>query len=326
MAGLIENLLRRLLGLAATAPVSHSVPFQELGMDSLIAIELMNQLSRALGRPLPATLATSLRTIDALAAHLGGVPGSAVATVSSTTAAAAAVPATAVTVKKVTFGARISWQPTTVPLDAPCIIVGSGGHTRTLIGALEGAKRPILGIYTNQSDRVGQAILGVPIKGTLSDVPPGVPVNIAIGAWKMRREWVAMFAGRNPFATIVHPSAQICHSSVAIGEGSYVGVGVVLEAEVTIGAHTILSANTVVGHNSTVGSFVLTGGGCTVAGGGYVGDDCELGVNASIAPKCGIGNRVVVGAGSAVMTKVPDAPGSDSTLLVIGVPAVSDGL
>jgi NADPH:quinone reductase-like Zn-dependent oxidoreductase/acyl carrier protein len=55
------------LGLAGSAPLDGSRPLNELGLDSLMAIELRNTLSRAIGRPLPATLLFKAPSVAALA-------------------------------------------------------------------------------------------------------------------------------------------------------------------------------------------------------------------------------------------------------------------
>ncbi|HET9622982.1 MAG TPA: acyl carrier protein, partial [Kofleriaceae bacterium] len=57
------------LGVAPPA-VDVARPLMEMGIDSLVAIELRNQLSADVGRPLPATLLFNYTTVDALAAHL----------------------------------------------------------------------------------------------------------------------------------------------------------------------------------------------------------------------------------------------------------------
>src|SRR5207248_7390930 len=45
-------------------------PLRDLGLDSLMGVELQNALTRTLGRPLPRTLLLDHPTLDALAAHL----------------------------------------------------------------------------------------------------------------------------------------------------------------------------------------------------------------------------------------------------------------
>ncbi|MFJ8255110.1 amino acid adenylation domain-containing protein [Streptomyces sp. NPDC094466] len=70
-------LLRRLLASALRLPaagVLDDEPFLALGLDSLAAVDLVRQLERELGRPLPATLFFEYRTIAELAAHLDSTP------------------------------------------------------------------------------------------------------------------------------------------------------------------------------------------------------------------------------------------------------------
>jgi NAD(P)-dependent dehydrogenase (short-subunit alcohol dehydrogenase family)/acyl carrier protein len=58
------------LGMAPDRPVDPSAPLGELGLDSLLAVELRNTLSAALGRPMPATLLFDCPTIDALTGYI----------------------------------------------------------------------------------------------------------------------------------------------------------------------------------------------------------------------------------------------------------------
>jgi len=68
----LEELSRRILGWPVGEPIEQDRPLNELGFDSLMAVELRNAVAHALGRPLPATILFDYPTIDALADHLAG--------------------------------------------------------------------------------------------------------------------------------------------------------------------------------------------------------------------------------------------------------------
>jgi NADPH:quinone reductase-like Zn-dependent oxidoreductase/SAM-dependent methyltransferase len=54
-------------------PVGHDRPLNEMGLDSLLSVELRNRLARLVGKSLPATLLFNYPTIAALAGHLTGL-------------------------------------------------------------------------------------------------------------------------------------------------------------------------------------------------------------------------------------------------------------
>ena len=73
---LIDVLARRVrivLDLPEDVPMAAAVPLKQLGLDSLMAVELRNHLARLGGVPLPATLAFDHPTLDALADRLSVV-------------------------------------------------------------------------------------------------------------------------------------------------------------------------------------------------------------------------------------------------------------
>jgi acyl transferase domain-containing protein/acyl carrier protein len=66
----LEGIARSVLGFAATRRIDHRQPLQELGLDSLMAVEFRNALAAAIGRSLPATLLFSYPALDDIADHL----------------------------------------------------------------------------------------------------------------------------------------------------------------------------------------------------------------------------------------------------------------
>ena len=66
LAQLIEEKIRLTLRLDLTQPITPGQPLQELGLDSLLSIELRNALGIAINRTLPATLLFNYPTLQAL--------------------------------------------------------------------------------------------------------------------------------------------------------------------------------------------------------------------------------------------------------------------
>jgi acyl carrier protein len=64
------RLAARALGLPSSARVDASRPLRDLGLDSLMAVELRNAIGTAVGRTLPATLLFEHPSVDALATYV----------------------------------------------------------------------------------------------------------------------------------------------------------------------------------------------------------------------------------------------------------------
>src|SRR5262249_21072336 len=58
------------LGIPSQAAIDSNRPLKDFGLDSLMAVELRNQLARQLQRPLPATLAFDYPTIHAIVNYI----------------------------------------------------------------------------------------------------------------------------------------------------------------------------------------------------------------------------------------------------------------
>lgn len=115
-------------------------------------------------------------------------------------------------------------------------------------------------------------------------------------------------------ATVVHPSAVVSRSAI-INPGSVVMAGAVINAESVIGAACIVNSNSVVEHDCILADAVHISPGACLAGGVKVGDSSWIGIGASVIQLKRIGKDVVVGAGAAVVSDLPDG------VTAVGVPA-----
>lgn len=66
----VSRQVRETLGFDAARPLDPGAPIREMGLDSMLAVQLRSRLGRGIERDLPATLLFDYPTIDALAGHL----------------------------------------------------------------------------------------------------------------------------------------------------------------------------------------------------------------------------------------------------------------
>ena len=71
MQAYVRGQVSRVLGLAPSRPVPLQQPLSELGLDSLMALELRNAIGSAVGRTFPATLLFDHPTLEDLVAYIG---------------------------------------------------------------------------------------------------------------------------------------------------------------------------------------------------------------------------------------------------------------
>lgn len=139
---------------------------------------------------------------------------------------------------------------------------------------------------------------------------------IAIGYRHLRARQTIyeQFAGKIPFANLIHPRA-IIDPTCTLGEGAVIYTGCVLDMEAKIGANTLLNAGCVIGHHSEIASGCFLSPAVCVAGFVTVESGCVLGIGTIVIDNIRIAGGTRTGAG-AVVTRSIDQPG-----LYLGVPA-----
>ncbi|MCS7242181.1 acetyltransferase [Candidatus Caldatribacterium sp.] len=194
-------------------------------------------------------------------------------------------------------------------------VIGAGGHAKVVVSTLLEAGVSVDGLFDDDVGKVGSAVMGVRVLGTLADaraISPQAGI-IGIGDNRTRRRIAEELVGWE-WISVIHPRAYV-HPSVCVGPGVVVFAGSVIQPGVHLGAHVIVNTGVTVDHDCVVHDFAHLAPGVHLAGAVEVGEGVLLGVGSVVIPGVRIGEWAVVGAGSVVVRDIP------SCVTVVGVPA-----
>lgn len=187
----------------------------------------------------------------------------------------------------------------------PLILIGGGGHCKSVIDVAESAGYKILGVLDMPED-VGKDILSTKIIGTDDDIPAFVDKAefvITVGFIKSPATRIKLYnrvkeAG-GKLATIIASTAYVSKYAT-IGEGTVVMHHALVNAGAKVGDNVILNSYANIEHDVVIGNQCHISTGTMVNGDCKVGDNCFIGSQSVLANGITIGNDIVVGAGSLV--------------------------
>lgn len=175
----------------------------------------------------------------------------------------------------------------------PLILLGGGGHCKSVIDVAEGAGYTILGIL-DKAELVGTNVLGYKVIGTDDDIPKYVDKAefvIAVGQIKspvIRQKLASLvvLAG-GKFETIIANDAHVSKYA-EIGEGTVVMHKAVVNAGAKIGCNCIVNTMANIEHDCEIGDF------CHISTGAMVNGDCKIGDKTFIGSGAVVVNGVIV--------------------------------
>ena len=187
----------------------------------------------------------------------------------------------------------------------PLILLGGGGHCKSVIDVAESAGYTILGIL-DKPELVGTKVLGYEIIGTDDDIPQYVDKAeflITVGQIKSpatRQKLAALVeqaGGR--FATVIANDAYVSKYA-KIGKGTVVMHKAVVNTEACIGEHCIINTMVNIEHEVQIGSFCHVSTGVMVNGNCVIGDEVFIGSGSVLYNGISVVNNAIIPAGSIV--------------------------
>ncbi len=191
----------------------------------------------------------------------------------------------------------------------PLVLVGGGGHCKSVIDVAESAGFDILGIL-DMPDMVGTKVLGYPVIGTDDDIPQFVSSAtfvITVGqilSNAVRKKIAARIeAAGGQFATVIAADASVSRHA-EIGDGTVIMHRAVVNAGAHVGRNTIINTMADIEHDASIGDYCHVSTGAMVNGDTHVGDDCFIGSGAVLHQCITIRKASIIPAGTIVRKSI----------------------
>lgn len=206
---------------------------------------------------------------------------------------------------------------------AELILLGGGGHARSVLAALRASGRRVCGHLAPMAGDLGADCPHLGDDDALLTMDPtGVLFVNGLGSTGSVAARRALFErttaqGFRP-AQVIHPHAFI-DSGAGLGAGAQVLAGAFVNTGSVLGDNVLINSGAIVEHDVTIGAHSHVSPGAVIAGDARVAEGVHVGLGARILQGLSVGSGSVVGAGAVVIEDVP------AGAVVVGVPARAIG-
>lgn len=192
----------------------------------------------------------------------------------------------------------------------PLILIGGGGHCKSVIEVAESAGYEIKGIL-DMPDEVGKDVLpGHKVIGTDDEIPQYVEkcdFIITVGFIKNPTLRIKLYnkvkAAGGRLATIIASTAHVSKYA-ELGEGTVIMHHAFVNAGAKIGDNCIINTFVNIEHDAEVGNQCHISTGTMVNGECKIGENCFIGSQSVCANCIEIASDIIVGAGSVVRKSI----------------------
>lgn len=191
------------------------------------------------------------------------------------------------------------------------ILVGGGGHCKSVIDVAESAGYNILGIL-DMPEYMSKAVLDYQVIGTDDDIPRYVNNGefiITVGFIKNPSTRIKLYSmikeAGGKLATIVASTARVSKYAT-MGEGTVVMHNAFVNAGAKIGANCIINTFCDIEHDAVIGNQCHISTGVMVNGNCKVGERVFVGSQSVLANGVSIADDIIIGAASFVRKSITE--------------------
>lgn len=197
-------------------------------------------------------------------------------------------------------------------------ILGASGHGKVVADIAELTGWEYIAFFDDAYPSVN-ALGQWPVEGNTQTLVDNLDdfdcVIIAIGDNESRvKKYKYLKKMGATFTSLFHPQA-VMSKYVSVGNGTVVMANAVINADSKLGDACIVNTSSSIDHDCILGDGVHVSPGSHLGGGVNVGSMTWVGIGVSVKQSLSIGKNVVVGAGAAVVSNLPD------NTVYAGVPA-----
>lgn len=199
------------------------------------------------------------------------------------------------------------------------LIIGAGGHGKVVAdAALHQAEWDHIA-FVDDASELPERVLGLPVIRDSRRVPglrgEFTDLVVAVGDSSKRLTLIETMSNHGFHIPVIkHPTAAISPDT-SVGPGTVMLANSAVNSDARLGAGCIINTCASVDHDCTLADGVHVSPGAHLAGEVRVGRESWIGIGACVRELVVIGDRVTVGAGSAVISDIAD------NMTVAGVPA-----
>ena len=184
------------------------------------------------------------------------------------------------------------------------VILGSGGHTRSIINLIDKDLYEVLGVFDDSYNlNFKDNFSGTKLIGKLKDIPNNTKVILSVGDNMKREDFFKKYI-KNIFNPNLQHTFSFIEKNTIIGKSNQFFANSYINSLVKIGDNNILNSGSIIEHESKLGNHNHISVGAIICGRVTIGNNCFIGAGAVIKDQISICDNVIIGANSLVLKDI----------------------